>query len=65
MSTIFSRLSVLFILNAPGSYSSNVEPVEKNREAASSVAEVMYRVATTEVPSEMQKLETNTVITML
>lgn len=51
-----SRLSALFILKEPGAYSSKVEPVEKKRLAASSVAEVMYRVATTEEPSETQKL---------
>lgn len=51
-----SRLSALFILKEPGAYSSNVDPVEKKRLAASSVAEVMYRVATTEEPSETQKL---------
>ena len=51
-----SRLSALFILKDPGAYSSKVEPVEKKRLAASSVAEVMYRVATTEEPSETQKL---------
>jgi len=41
MSTIRSRLSALCILNAPGSYSSNVDPVEKKSDAASSVADVM------------------------
>ena len=51
-----SRLSALFILKEPGAYSSKVEPVEKKRLAASSVAEVMYRVATTEEPSDTQKL---------
>jgi len=50
-------LSALYILNIPGSVSAKLDPVEKKREAASSVAEVMYRVATTEVPSETQKLE--------
>lgn len=41
MRTIRSRLSALFILNAPGSYSSKVEPVEKKSDAASSDADVM------------------------
>lgn len=36
-----SRLSALFIRKAPGSYSSKVDPVEKKRLAASSVALVM------------------------
>ena len=54
---IRSLLSALYILNIPGSVSAKLDPVEKKREAASSVAEVMYRVATTEVPSETQKLE--------
>jgi hypothetical protein len=38
---IRSRLSALVMRKAPGSYSSNVDPVEKKREAASSVALVM------------------------
>lgn len=41
MRMIRSRLSALFILKAPGSYSSKVDPVEKKSEAASSVALVM------------------------
>lgn len=56
MRMILSRLSALYILNIPGSVSANVEPVEKKRLAASSVADVIYLVATTEVPSETQKL---------
>lgn len=74
-----SRLSALVILNEPGSYSSKVDPVEKNRLAAlrvrhsqlpssarreqewltSSVLLVIYRVATTDSPSETQKLSSD------
>lgn len=41
MRMIRSLLSALYILNIPGSVSAKLEPVEKNNEAASSVAEVM------------------------
>jgi hypothetical protein len=49
---MLSRLSALVMRYRPPSwYSSNDVPDEKNRDEASDVLEVMYRVATTESPS--------------
>lgn len=55
MMIMFSRLSTLCILYLPRSVSSKVDPVEKNRLAASSVCDEIYRVQTTEIPSVTQK----------